>query len=88
LIVCDQNAPAVDVIAPPYTSITRTLGSGFSDPFHVTINKKNSRAYVADYVTGQVYVLKYPSGKTVATLGTSNGISAAWSAVDSDNFVP
>jgi hypothetical protein len=30
LIVCDENAPAVDIIAPPYTSITGTLGSGWS----------------------------------------------------------
>ena len=28
LIVCDMNKPAVDVIAPPYTHVTRTLGSG------------------------------------------------------------
>lgn len=38
LVICDQNAnaPAVDVIAPPYKSISGTLGSGFHDPFHVT----------------------------------------------------
>lgn len=29
LIVVDQTAPAVDVIVPPYSSITRMLGSGF-----------------------------------------------------------
>jgi hypothetical protein len=88
LLVCDQNAKTVDIIKPPYNSVSGTLGSGFSDPFHVTINKKNTQAYVADYATGEVYVLSYPSGKTISTLGTANGISFAWAAVDGNNYVP
>ncbi|MGB8910261.1 MAG: hypothetical protein WCC84_16060 [Candidatus Cybelea sp.] len=88
LLVCDQNAATVDVIPPPYTSIQKTFGSGFSIPFHITINARNTRAYVADYGTGEVYVLSYPTGSLVATLGSSNGISFAWAAVDSNNYVP
>lgn len=88
LLVCDQNSVAIDVIPPPYTSVSKTFGSGYSIPFHITINKKNTQAYVGDYGTGEVYVLKYPSGQSVKTLGVSNGIAFAWAAVDSNNFVP
>lgn len=88
LLVCDQNSAAIDVIPPPYTSVSKTFGSGFAIPFHITINAKNTQAYVADYSTGEVYVLGYPSGNTIATLGAANGISFAWAAVDSKNFVP
>jgi DNA-binding beta-propeller fold protein YncE len=88
LILCDPGVPAVDVIDPPYNSVSRTLGSGYSDPLHVTINKKNDQAYVADSGTGEVYVLGYPAGKLKATLGPSNGIEDASSAVDGSNYVP
>jgi hypothetical protein len=33
-------------------------------------------------------MLTYPSGTDVATLGSSNGLSRPWSAVDSKNYVP
>jgi hypothetical protein len=88
LVVCDQIAPAVDVIAPPYTSITSTLGSGWSDPFHVTIDKAGTQAYVADLAAADVQVLTYPGGSSVATLGSANGLSSPASAVDSKNYVP
>ena len=88
LLVCDQDNAAIDVIPPPYAKVSTTFGSGYTDPFHITINKKNTRAYVADYSTGEVYVLKYPSGTNVAKLGSGNGIGAAWAAVDRNNYVP
>jgi len=88
IVICDQIATTVDIIAPPYTTVSSTLGSGWVDPFHVTINKKNKQAYVADAGTGQVTVLTYPGGSTQAVLGSSNGISVGYSAVDGVNFVP
>jgi hypothetical protein len=88
LVVCDQEGPVVDVIAAPYTSVTGTLGSGYTDPFHVTINKKNKQAYVTDLAAAVVDVLDYPSGTNVATLGSANGLSDPSSAVDGDNYVP
>jgi hypothetical protein len=88
LVVCDQDAEAVDIIAPPYNSVTGTLGSGYSDPFHVTINKKNKQAYVANYGDEDVYVLSYPAGSTQATLNGSNGLSLPAAAVDSQNYNP
>jgi hypothetical protein len=87
LIVCDQTAPAVDVIDPPYSSVTGTLGSGYSDPFHVTINKANALAFVADAAAANVQVLKYPSGTNVITLGSAQGLSDPFSAVDGPNAV-
>lgn len=88
LIACDQLAAQVDIIAPPYKTITRTLGSGYYDPFHVTINRKNTRAYVADLGAGDVQVLDYSSGAVIATLGSANGLKTPSSAVDTDNYVP
>ena len=88
LILCDPGVPAVDVIDPPYNSISGTLGSGYSNPLHVTINAKNDQAYVADSGTGKVYVLSYPAGDLQATLGASNGLDGPWSAVDGKNYVP
>ncbi|MGC1760933.1 MAG: hypothetical protein WA742_16415 [Candidatus Cybelea sp.] len=82
LIVCDMNKPAVDVIAPPYTHVTRTLGSGYSDPLNVTIDLGNTRVFVADAGNG-VHVLDYASGALIARL---NG-SQTDGAVDGPNAV-
>jgi hypothetical protein len=88
LIVCDQLAPAVDVIAPPYNAVTSTLGSGYDDPLHVTINKKNTLVYVTDLYAATVDVLNYPSGSSVVTLNSSEGLSGPTGAVDGGNDVP
>ncbi len=88
IIVCDQRAKSVDVIAPPYAKITRTLGRGYSDPLHVSINRRNDRAYVTDVGTWTVRVLDYPSGSKIATLNRKNGLELATSAVDRSNYVP
>jgi sugar lactone lactonase YvrE len=87
LIACDQAAVSVDVIAPPYTTVSATLGSGFESPFHVTLNRKNTLVFVADVAWGDVQVLAYPGGASVADLGTSNGIQDATGAVDGENAV-
>ncbi|MGB8907819.1 MAG: hypothetical protein WCC84_03630 [Candidatus Cybelea sp.] len=93
LIVCDQTGPSfsgavVDVVGyPSYSSVTGTLGSGYSDPFHVTIDMANDKAYVADLSQGVVQVLNYPAGTNITTLGSANGITQAASAVDTHNSV-
>jgi serine/threonine-protein kinase len=88
IIVCDQLGPTVDVIDPPYTSVSGTLGSGYSDPFHVTINKAETEVYVADNANANVQVLSYPSGSNIITLGGANGLSDPAAAVDGKNFIP
>lgn len=88
LVICDQTAETVDVIAPPYNSVTKTLASGFDDSFHVTLNTKNDQAYVTELADGEVDVLSYPAGTLEANLGSSNGIVSAAGAVDGQNFIP
>lgn len=90
LIVCDANpyAPAVDIVAPPFTSITSTLGSGWVDPAFVTIDRAGTQVYISDLGVPDVRILTYPGGTNVATLGSANGLSVPVQAVDSKNYVP
>ncbi len=88
LLVCDQVGGVVDVIAAPYAVITSTLGSGFSDPLHVTVDRANNTAYVAEQGNSDVRVLSYPRGSNLATLGSANGLENPSGAVDSKNYVP
>jgi len=74
LVVCDQGKGTVDIIAPPYTSITSSIGP-FTDPLSLALNSKNTMIYIADVGNGDVVVASYPSGTTIATLGPSNGLS-------------
>jgi hypothetical protein len=87
LIACDQGRATVDVIKPPYDRVSRKLGSGYQDPFHVTINAHNTRVLVADQALADVQVLSYPSGTNIATLGSSNDLVDPSSAVDGSNAV-
>ena len=87
LLVCDQTGAAVDVIAPPYTSITGTLGSGYIAPFHVTIYKTNKVALVTDDAAAAVDILSYPSGSLIFQLNSSEGLVDPYSAVYGANAV-
>jgi hypothetical protein len=91
LLICDQQNAAVDVVAPPYSSITGELGSGFITPLHVTLDKTNKLAFVTDIGNTTVYsvvdVLDYPSGKVVTQLGTAAGLEDPWGAADAPNAV-
>jgi hypothetical protein len=87
LIVCDQLGQAVDVIAPPYTSVTRVLQSGYA-PFHVTINKDDGLAFVASLYEAAVYVVDYSTGGTLAKLeGKTYGLADPAAAVYGPNDV-
>jgi hypothetical protein len=91
LVVCDQigtgSGAVVDIIPSPYTSITGTLGSGWVDPFHVTIDMAGSRAYVTDLGAADVSVLTYPGGSPIATINSTEGLSQPSSTVDEHNLV-
>lgn len=80
--------PAVDIVAPPYNSVTGTLGSGWSIPLNVSIDKAGTQAYVTDLGDHTVRVVSYPGGSTIATLGSANGLTGPRSAVDSYNYDP
>lgn len=88
LIVCAQAIPAVYVVDPPYTSVTKTLGSGYSDPFRVTLGRNNALAFVVDGGNKAVYVLGYPTGDLVTKLSSGeDGLSEPAGAVDGPNAV-
>lgn len=87
LLVCDQLGQTVDVIDPPYTSVTRVLQTGYA-PFHVTINKDNRLAFVASVDEAAVFVVDYGTGSTQATLeGKAEGLADPVGAVDGPNDV-
>jgi DNA-binding beta-propeller fold protein YncE len=94
LVVCDQTGPGfsgsvVDVLAPPYNAITQTLGSGYTDAFHVTIDMAGTRAYVTDAGAAAVDVVNYPAGTPITTIDSTSttGVVSPFSAVDEHNLV-
>lgn len=87
LIVSDQRSAEVDVIAPPYRRITSTCGSGFVDPVHLALTKRNSQLYVADPASANVQVYAYPACTWLTTL-SGGGLVVPIGVTDSDNFVP
>ncbi len=86
IVFCDQLAGAVYVAqAPDYTTVTPLL-TGMSDPFHVTLSKNNSQAYIADVGAAVVYVVSYPGGGVLATLGSANGLTDPASAASNKGY--
>lgn len=78
---------SVDVIDPPYSAVTTTIGSGFSSVSGVSLNKKNKLLFVSDTGTNKVTVINYQTDTTVKQLGLPNGISQASAVVDAPNAV-
>lgn len=76
LVVADGLQRAVDIIAPPYSSVTSQI-TGFCQPFGVALSKDNSLIFVTDIGVNcnDVVVDNYPSGSNVTTLGSANGLS-------------
>jgi hypothetical protein len=83
IIVTEPYNRAVDIIKPPYNTVSGHLGSHWGFPSDVKINAANTRAWVLDSDTGDVVELDYPSGKVVGTL-----VAYAESVVDGSNYVP
>jgi hypothetical protein len=86
LIACDPFNHEVDVIAPPYTSVTRTIG-GWAFPWGVTLNKSNTRLFVTDIVAATVTIVDYATGANLRVLGSANGIGQPEDAVEEPNAV-
>jgi hypothetical protein len=87
LVVADSESGKVHIIAPPFDKITKTWGTIFSQPVHLTIDTPNLRAFVTE-IGMDVKVVGYPNGKLFATLGSSHGINTPYGTVDAANFVP
>jgi hypothetical protein len=71
LVACAGHV--VDIIPPPYTSASLTIGS-FADAAHDALSKDGSLLFVADPENYNVQVLTYPAGSHVTTLDSSNGL--------------
>jgi hypothetical protein len=82
LVVADAGAAKIDVVDPPYTSVTRTIGSGFTEPVTVRLSRDNKLAFATDYKVHDVFVLNYQTGAIVTMLGSVYGLSDPSSAVD------
>lgn len=86
LVVCNTSAGTIEVIAPPYSSVTRTFGSSLVEPVNVTLNRDNRLAFVVDWEK-DVQVYNFATGALVKTLGTPYGLVNPFSAVDGPNAV-
>jgi len=74
LVACDQSV-GVDIIPPPYSSISKTITvSGASDYHADALNARSTKLFVVDSGVDEVYVLSYPGGSLLKTLGPSNGL--------------
>jgi hypothetical protein len=74
------------VIAPPYSSVTRTIGSQTGNS-GVSLTRKNNMLFMANPFTKNVMVYNYQTGKLLKVLGDPYGISNADSVVDGPNAV-
>ncbi len=77
LITGDFATAAVDIIAPPYASITSTIAA--SSPVNVALSHSDQLIFIDNHPPGDIVVDDYPSGKYVTTLSYSNGILDAGS---------
>lgn len=84
IIVTVPNKNAVDILKPPYTTVSGHLGSGWENPGDVKINAANTRAWVLEDIF--LKEVDYPSGKVVGSLELFN--IATGGAVDGSNYVP
>lgn len=88
LVVVDDGNQSIDVIAPPYTSVTSSFGSSvLHNPVSVTLSRDNKLAFVSDATLGEVFVFNYQTQAVVTTLGGGNGIAFPYEAVDGPNAV-
>ena len=85
LVVADGSQ--VLVIPDPYTSVKRTIGSGFRNASNVHLKRDDSLAFVTDSAAQTVTVVNYYTGADVIVLGTSNGIVSPNAAVDWPNDI-
>lgn len=83
LVVCETLSNVVDVIAPPYTSVTRTIATGFSQPLSISLSPNNKHAFIA--YNHDVVIVDYQTGSTIKVL--DNGFDDNGGAVDGPNAV-
>ena len=85
LIAADYDRTEVDVIAPPYTNVTKRLAANgkLNQPYWVSINGANTKVFVTDFFNGAVLVLDYETGNLVHWLGYfDSGVTVAAGTAD------
>jgi hypothetical protein len=87
LVVADSGNAQVDVIDPPYSSVTRTIGAGFLEPTTVTLSRDNKLAFATDFQVHDVFVINYQTGALITSLGSVYGLGFPTAAVDGPNAV-
>lgn len=88
IIVPDQIEGRIDIVAPPYTKVTRRLGgTHFSDPYHVSINKANTLVLMTNFQKGVAFAIDYATGRIVQKLDYKQGLGVASGAVSGENAV-
>ncbi|HEY1429555.1 MAG TPA: hypothetical protein VGF18_08275 [Candidatus Tumulicola sp.] len=86
-LIADDQTGSIDIIAPPYTTAT-PLVSGLTSPFHVGLNKKETRLFNANASSSpSVTIYSYPSGSLKKTLDSSDGLDGSLGVSDSPNAV-
>lgn len=90
LVVCLVSVGIINMIAPPYTSITGTLATGLAQPHLIKINRQGTQAYVTDSAdrTESLQVLTYPGGSITATFNYENGGLLPQTGVSDPSYVP
>lgn len=88
IIIADGNRTRVDVIPPPYSKIARTFGH-LNTPVFLSIDRSNKELFVqsAGFFHSYIYVVDYPSGKTLHQLGPRYNIGDPYGVVDGPNEV-
>ena len=76
----------VDVINPPYSTVTTTVGY-CSATCVVSLNKKNKLLFLSDSGTNKVVVINYDTRMVIRDIGLQNGISQANGVVDAPNAI-
>ena len=88
LIITDQLAGTIDILKPPYKTISASWG-GFTLPFGLGLNNAETRLFVTEpgQTVPDVKVLAYPSGTLITTLSSANGVGYTLGISDNPNAV-
>ncbi len=91
VLIADDQAGAIDLIAPPYAQ-TRLFASGVHDPLHASLNKSETLLFNANVGLGLTYpgtvtIYSYSSKILLETITQADGIDGAYGVADSPNAV-
>lgn len=91
LLICDANARRIDIVPPPYSTITGYLKNlGHRDAVFMSINKTNDKVFtsVSGFFHSYVFILGYPGGRRERQLGYGRGkFGSPYGVVDAPNAV-